>query len=67
MRHTEKEAAAQAQAEREAGSMQGARRGTQSQDSRSGPGPKAVLNHWATQASLSAALIAFVIMFHSLE
>ena len=40
-RQTEREREAETQAEGEAGSMQGARCGTQSQDPESGPEPKA--------------------------
>ena len=53
MRDTEREREAETQAEGEAGSMQGAWRGTPSRVSRISPGLKVALNRWATQAALN--------------
>ena len=52
MRKREREREAETQAEGEAGSMQEAQHGTQSQVSRITPGLKAALNRWATRATL---------------
>ena len=48
---TDTEREAETQAEGEAGSLQGARRETRSQDSRITPQLKVVLNRWATGAA----------------